>query len=125
MEKKKNWKYCVVGNISKSHVDENGTLRYGTAAFSGGTKVFLCGRFWNPTGNTIEVAGLSRGKCYYVDTVPVHLIENVRPSRAYKPAVLEIMGDWEHADLWWHNTREDKQATEDFVVKWNEAVNKG
>ncbi len=44
MEEKQNWTYCVVGNIKKTHFDEDGVLRYGTAAFSGGAKVYLSGR---------------------------------------------------------------------------------
>ena len=44
MSEKKEWKYCVVGNIVQERVDENGVLRHGTATFRGGAKVFLCGR---------------------------------------------------------------------------------
>ena len=43
MEEKQNWTYCVVGNIKKTHFDEDGMLRYGTAAFTGGTKVYISG----------------------------------------------------------------------------------
>ncbi len=123
-KEKKIWRYCVVGNIVKTHYDNNGILRYGTPAFRGGTKVYLCGKIWfeyNYEFNkeTIQALGLSRGKQYYVEDVPLHLIENVRCSKTYKPAIVNIMGDWESAHCWWTNTEEDKLATESFVAKWN------
>lgn len=40
MEEKQNWTYCVVGNIRRTHFDEDGVLRYGTAAFTGGGQRF-------------------------------------------------------------------------------------
>ena len=120
MEKKK-WKYCVVGNITRSPYEKDGVMRSGTPAFRGGTKVFLCGRYWEPAKKTIEALGLSRGRRFYVESVPVELIENVRLSKAYKPTVLEIMSDFEYEDLWWGSTPEDKLETEAFVAKWNEA----
>ena len=79
------WRYAVAGNIKKTRIDENGIMRYGTAAFKGNTKVYLCGRLWderlpdeNKTG--ISVLGLSRGGRYYVGFVPIELIENLRIS---------------------------------------------
>ena len=126
MEQKNNyWRYCVVGNIVKSHYDENGILRYGTPAFIGGTKVYLCGKNWfeyNYTFNPemIQALGLSRGKRYYVEDVPIYLIENVRCSRTYKPKICEIMDDIDAIGCWWENTKEDKLAIEEFVRKWNE-----
>ena len=119
MEEKREWKYCVSGNIVKSYVDEDGVLRYGTSAYSGGTKVYLCGKYWSPDDERITVVGLSRGKRFYVDHIPVGLIENVRCQKAFNPAVLEIMDNWEFWDCWWQNTKEDKAATEEFVARWN------
>ena len=113
------WKYAVVGNIVKTHIDENGILRYGTSQYCGGTKVYLCGRLWDFNKKTIEVAGLSRGKHYQVHAIDKNLIENVRFSRTYKPAVLDIMDDFECSDLWWHDSKEDRQLAIDFVEKWN------
>lgn len=113
------WQYCVIGNIAKTHIDEEGSLRYGTSAFSGGTKVYLCSKRWDFSQDTIQVLGLCRGKKYQVHCVPTKLIEKVRCSRVYNPAVLKIMNDWEHADLWWDNTKDDKKGTEDFAEKWS------
>ncbi len=31
MAEQKAWKYCVVGNIVRERIDENGTLRHGKA----------------------------------------------------------------------------------------------
>ena len=122
MEKKYKWQYCVVGNIVKTRIDKNGVLRHGTSAFSGGTKVYLCGKYWDPSRESITVAGLCRGKRYYVDHVPVSLIENVRCQRAFNPAVLEIMNNWEFWDLWWQDTAVDKKETEQFVESWRSRV---
>ena len=36
------WRYGVVGNITKTHFDDQGILRYGSSAFCGGAKVYLC-----------------------------------------------------------------------------------
>ncbi len=119
------WKYAVAGNIKKSHIDENGISRYGTAAFKGNSKVYLSGRLWDerlPGDNKKEIAvlGLSRGRRYYVDSVPVNLIENVRLARVYTPKVLEIMSDWEFADCWWGNTQEERNDAVAFVKRWKE-----
>ena len=118
MREQKAWKYCVVGNIVRSHVDENGVLRYGTAAFAGGKKVDLCGKFWDGTWDSISVIGLNRNGRYQVVDTPRCLIENVRCQRTYKPAISEIMNNWEFSDYWWGNSKEDKKATEDFVARW-------
>ena len=114
------WKYCVVGNIVKTHIDEDGVCRYGTPAFTGGTKVYLCGKLWNETSDTIEVLGLSRAKRWYVETVKTCLIEHVRWQRTFKPSALKMMDHWEHHTCWWHDTNEDKAAVKAFVKRWNE-----
>ena len=116
---KQPYKYCVVGNIVKSHIDENGVLRYGTSAYTGGTKVFLCGKFWRISDKEIAVIGLTRGKKYQVHDVSVNLIENVRRSRTFRPWVLDIMNDYEFFDCWWHDKKEDRKETKEFVYIWN------
>ena len=122
---KQEWRYAVAGNIKRSHIDENGILRYGTASFKGNTKVYLCGRLWDerlPEKNKthISVVGLSRGGRYYVDYVPISLIENVRLTRVYTPSVLEIMSDWEFADGWWGNTQEERDDASAFLKSFKE-----
>ncbi len=119
----KNWKYAVAGNIKKTRIDEDGVLRYGTVAFKGNTKVYLCGRLLEeriPTEERkeISVLGLCRGGRYYVDSVPIELIENVRLTRVYKPRVLDIMSDWEFADCWWGNSQEERDDASAFVKRW-------
>lgn len=116
------WQYCVVGNIIKTHIDKEGVLRYGTSAFSGGTKVYLCGKLWDLERKEISVLGMCRGKRFEVNEVPVALIENVRCSRAFNPAVLEIMNNWEFANCWWENTKDDKKSTEEFVDRWRREI---
>ena len=122
---KQEWRYAVAGNIKKSRIDENGVLRYGTSAFKGNTKIYLCGRLWDerlPEKNKthISVVGLSRGGRYYVDYVPISLIENVRLTRVYTPAVLEIMSNWEFADGWWGNTQEERDDASAFLKSFKE-----
>ncbi|MBR4727495.1 MAG: hypothetical protein IK080_06350 [Clostridia bacterium] len=113
------WQYCVVGNVVKTHLDENGILRYGTVAYSGGTKVYLCGKYWEFDMDEIDVIGLSRrGRQHCVNSTPVGLIKNVRLSRTYKPAILSIMNDPEFRDCWWSNTPEDRADAEAFVAEW-------
>lgn len=119
------WRYAVAGNIKKIRIDENGVLRYGTAAFKGNTKVYLCGRLWDerlPDENKTEISvlGLSRGGKYYVDSVPIKLIENLRITRAYSPRVLNIMSDVEFCECWWGNTQEERSDASDFLKRVKE-----
>lgn len=109
------WRYCAVGNIVKTHMDENGVPLYGTSAFPGGTRVYLCGKYWDRTRADISVIGLSRGKRYQVIEVPLCLIENIRFQRTYKPSVLSLMDDWEFSDLWWDNSQEDLSSVKRFI----------
>ena len=44
MSEKKPWKYCVVGNIVRERIDENGVFRRGTVAFKGGARVYIEGK---------------------------------------------------------------------------------
>ena len=119
------WRYAVAGNIKKTRIDENGILRYGTAAFKGNTKVYLCGRLWDerlPDENKTEISvlGLSRGGRYYVDSVSISLIENLRITRVYTPKVLEIMSDIEFYEYWWGNTQEERDDASSFLKRLKE-----
>ena len=123
------WRYAVAGNIKKTRIDENGILRYGTSAFKGNTKVYLCGRLWDerlPDENKthISVVGLSRGGRYYVDYVPIELIENLRLTRVYQPQVLEIMSYFEFSHCWWGNTQEERDDATAFLKRFEERYNK-
>ena len=119
------WKWCAVGNIVRTRIDENGVLRHGTAAFSGGTKVYLCGKYWGASQSEITVIGLSRARHFRVCDVPVELIENVRLSQVFKPKVLEIMDNFEFWDTWWQNTEEDRAEAASFVSRWNSVRQEG
>lgn len=120
MEEKANWKFCVAGNIVKSRTDKNGKTWNGTAAYVGGAKVYLRGKYWDKEHPTIDVIGWTRGKKYKAMDVPVELIENVRFQRVFKPAVLRIMDNWEFCDCWWHTTAQDKREALEFIERWNE-----
>lgn len=119
------WRYAVAGNIKKTRIDENGVLRYGTAAFKGNTKVYLSGRLWNerlPDEDKIEirVLGFSRGRKYYVDSVPIELIENLRITRVYTPKVLDVMSDFEFCECWWGNSQEERNDASAFLKRLKE-----
>ena len=113
------WKYCVVGNIKTTHFDEDGTLRYGTPAFAGGTKVYLSGRLWDRTMTHIDALGLSRGKHLQVNWTDVTLIENIRCQKVFHPKILEIMDNFEFRDCWWGKSKSERADAEDFVNWWN------
>ena len=55
------WKYCEAGNIMRLRLDEKLDYRNGTAAFRGGAKVYLSGRYHDFGLDTIDVLGLTRG----------------------------------------------------------------
>lgn len=115
-----NWRYCAVGNITKTHIDKDGILRYGSSAFTGGTKVYLCGKYWNAAHEKICVIGLSRGKQYQAVDLTPDLIEHVRCQHVFKPSVLKLMDDLEFCDCWWGKSKRSKQAVEAFVAQWNQ-----
>lgn len=119
MKPKQNWTYCVVGNIVKTHVDKDGTLRYGTAAFTGGTKVYLCGRLWRKRHDHIEAMGISRRRELQVITTDIALIENVRCQKTFKPAILAMMDNHEYRHCWWGKSKREKEHAEAFVRWWN------
>lgn len=119
------WRYAVAGNIKKTRIDENGVLRYGTAAYKGNTKVYLCGRLWDErlaeeNKTEISVLGLNRGGRYYIDSIPIELIENLRITRVYTPKVLEIMSDIEFCECWWGNTQEERDDASAFLKRLKE-----
>ena len=119
------WRFAVAGNIKKTRIDENGILRYGTAAFKGNTKVYLQGRLWNerlPDENKTEISvlGLSRGGRYFVDIVPIELLENLRITRVYTPKVIDMMSDLEYCDGWWGNTQEERDDASAFLRRLKE-----
>lgn len=123
MSERNEWKFCVVGNIVRERIDEDGILRYGTPAFKGGTRVYLGGKGYEdfePNRKGIIVLGLNRHRRYeYVYTMKEH-IENVRLARTYKPKVMASMCEDEGWNGWWGNSDEDRVDAEKFVAKWPE-----
>ena len=114
------WRYGVAGNITKTHFDEQGILRYGSRAFCGGAKVYLSGKYWTKGQSTIGAIGLNRYKRVVYEDVPTELIENVRCTKVYKPSALNLMNHWEFSDCWWDNSAASKKDTMRFVELWNE-----
>ena len=84
MDTNNNWRFCAVGNIKAQHTDENGTVLYGTKAFSVGTKVYIDDKTWGLNNGCISAIGLNRFGRYATESVPVDLIKNVRMQRIFK-----------------------------------------
>ncbi len=120
MDQDKQWRFCVAGNIVKSHLDEEGVLRYGTKAFTGGTKVYLDGKGWKELPSTICVIGQNRFGRYVLERIPITLIENVRCQRVFKRTVLAIMDHLEWMDnwSWWCRTAADRREAEAFAERF-------
>ena len=120
MSEKKPWKYCVVGNIVKERIDENGVLRNGTAAFRGGTRVYIEGKNYDYdySRDFIQVLGLNRHRRYAYECVPKDLIENVRFTRTYKPTIMNLMYVYEDHDGWWGDSDEDGLDAKQFAANW-------
>ena len=111
MENEKKWRFCVAGNIVKSHLDEEGITRYGTKAFTGGTKVYLEGDVCNER-DVVLVIGQNRFGRYALESIPLTLIENIRAQQVFKPTVLKIMEYTEAMEgyCWYGRTVDDKRA---------------
>ena len=120
MSGKTEWKYCVVGNIVRERVDENGVHRYGTPAFKGGARVYLAGKDYELNREGIITFGLNRYRRYeYVYTKKEH-IENVRFARVYKPKIVDSMYEDEGWNGWWDNSDEDGMDAKQFAASWPE-----
>ena len=111
-------KYCVIGNIVMEHLDENGVLRYGTASFPGGRKVYISRRLWE---DEVTVMGLNRFKSKYtLERIPLAWIENIRFSKTFEPKILELMTNTdEFPDMWWRYKEEDKTGAIEYAKLLN------
>ncbi len=111
-------KYCVIGNIVMEHPDENGVIRYGTASFPGGRKVYISRRLWE---DSVTVMGLNRFKSRYaLERIPLAWIENIRFSKTFEPRVLELMTNTdEFPDMWWLYKEEDKTGAMEYAQLLN------
>lgn len=96
------------------HLVENGVLRYGTASFPGGRKVYISRRLWS---NGVVVIGLNRYKSRYAtETVPLAWIENIRFSKVFNPEVLQIMTNTDELpDTWWLYKNADKVGAAEYA----------
>ena len=107
-------KYCVTGNISKEpHTDDSGVVRYGTADFTGGRKIYISRRLWK---DEVVVLGLNRFRRYVTATVPLALIENIKATRSFKPEVIAYMtNSHEFPDMWWLYKEEDRIGSVEYA----------
>ncbi len=112
-------KYCVIGNIVKEHPVKDGTIRYGTAAFPGGRKVFISRRLWD---NEVTVMGLNRFKSRYAtERVPLAWIENIRASKTFELRAIELMANTDECpDMWWRYKEEDRIGSTEYAELLNQ-----
>ena len=71
------WRYAVAGNIKKTHIDENGVLRYGTSAFKGNTKVYISGQLWDESDEELPMKTKLSPKNFYQKLYK--MLEDVTP----------------------------------------------
>lgn len=111
------WRIGVVGNIVQNYTDETGTVRNGTESFSGGTTVYLGGKGWDNSEDTIGVIGKNQFGRFVVDCVPIVLIENIRVKRIHHSEVLILIEHLECLDQWpwWDQSGRDYRETRSFV----------
>lgn len=85
------WVFGVVGNVAKSHKDENGNVYYGTKAFKPGTKVYILPEPCEEKIVWTVVIGLNRFGRYVVESVPLNLIIDIKTQRIYNPKVIDFI----------------------------------
>lgn len=121
MTDEKDWRFCVVGNVTATHFDEDGVLRYGTKAFTGGTKVYIPWKDWYDIDNRdgVLVIGLNRFHRYAVEYVPFKLLENIRFQIVFKKTVLDRISDEEAMEgaYSWGRTAADKRGAKAFAER--------
>ncbi len=118
-------KFCVVANIVRERVDENGVLRHGTAAFPGGRKVYVSKTF-SYNRDRIKVVGLNRFKKYVYDYVPFDAITNIRPDKTFSKTMISLMTDDVLDGIcneWFGYKEADRIATEIYANILNAAQN--
>ena len=115
-----NWRFGVVANIAKYHIDNNGNEYRGTQAFTGGTKVYLAGKSWDNESKEISVIGRNRFGRIVLERIPINCLENIRTQQIFKPRVLEIIEHLEAMEgwIWWARTSIDRKETKEFVEAW-------
>lgn len=121
----KNWRFGVVANIVKEHIDSEGNVWHGTKEFVGGAKVYIDGKNYpNYERTKIVVIGLGRYHKYEVIDLYPELLENIRFHVIRKPIILEIMKnlEWMEGWHWYGRTAEDKREAQKFVVEWENHV---
>ena len=112
------FKYCVIGNIVREWIDEEGIKRNGIVVFPGGRKIYISRRLWD---DEVTVLGINRwGSQYILERVPLAYIENIRPSKTFNRTVVALMNNPELEDGWWRYKKEDKIGSEEFAVMLNE-----
>ena len=104
------WRWCLVGNIVKSHVyGESKDVLIGTKHFQPGAKVYMAPANWGDGYEKIVVIGCPRRSRQYIEIImKSDYIENFRLQKVYQPFLLKMMEESEYT--WWNNSEEDQQA---------------
>ncbi len=99
------WKYCVVGNIAKEHINTNGNTGTRTITFPEGRKVYISRDFWRAP-DEVTAMGLDQSNSKYVlQRIPLNHLENIRCQKVSDPSITELMhNDTGYDCLWWKNT---------------------
>lgn len=120
-----NWRFGVAANIAEYHIGEDGKEYRGTKPFTAGTKVYLCGKHWDNTRDSIFVIGRNRFGRTVLEWIPVDCLENVRTKRIFSPLVLNIIDYEERCEgvEWWGRTSSDRRETKSFVENWKNKFN--
>ena len=115
------WRFGVVANIKEYHIGDDGNIYRGTKAFTPGTKLYLAGKNWDNTRNTIGVIGRNRFGRVTLAFISVNCLENVRTQRIFRPLILEIIHYLEFCEgwPWWERTAADRKDAVRFVRDWH------
>jgi len=126
MDAEKNWRFCVVANIVRERIGEDGNTYYGTKEFKGGTRIYLYGTYEGIPGYT-TVLGLNRFGKYEIAMIPQSCIENVRVQRIYNKTVLEIIDHEARNEgaVWWGSKASDRKEAKAFadMIKERAGIN--
>ena len=124
MNMESNWIFGVVANIKKERTDKNGVLRYGAKPYVGGTKVYINGKDWDFDREEIGAIGRNRFGRIALEFIPIDCLENLRITRIYNPAVLEIIYREESQEgwEWWSGDYQDKKHAKEFVKNFNKLI---
>ena len=111
------WRWCLVGNIVKSHeYGEDHEIRTGTKQFMPGAKIYLAPIQWGDGYEDVVVIGKPRHRRGLIEIIMQRkYIISYRLQKVFQPAVLERMEKSEYS--WWGGTDADRDRIID-ILDW-------